>query len=156
MSTTAPAVRPALPADAAPLAAILAAYAAEGKLLPRSADELLENIRDFQVHPAADGSPAGCCALRIYSADLGEIRSLAVSPGAGGHGAGSALIAACEADARRLGITRVFALTYIPDFFLRLGYQVVSKETLPQKIWRDCFKCAHFPNCGEIAVVKHL
>jgi amino-acid N-acetyltransferase len=144
----------ARPAQADGIAGLLARYAAEGRLLPRNADEILENIRDFFVVRDREGALLGCCALKLYGADLAEIRSLAVAPVACGRGFGRELLASCEADASGYGITRVFALTYIPDFFLRQGYQLVDKESLPQKIWRDCLACAHFPNCDETAVLR--
>ena len=42
----------------------------------------------------------------------------------------------------------------IPDFFIKLGFKIVDKGTLPQKIWKDCFDCPKFPDCGETAVKK--
>jgi len=55
-----------------------------------------------------------------------------------------------------LGVPRVFALTLEPDFFEKLGFEVVKKETLPMKVWSDCAKCPKQQNCDEIAVVKSV
>lgn len=148
-------IRPALPDEALRISLLLAGYAAQKMLLSRSAEEVLENLRDFQVLEH-QGEVVGCCALRIYAPDLAEIRSLAVADSHRGTGMGQALVAACEADAARFHIARVFALTYIPDFFRKAGYQRVSKDSLPQKIWRDCFKCDQFPDCKEVAMLKKL
>lgn len=148
-------IRKALPNDAEAISALLGLYGRKGLLLPRTVEELMENIRDFFVCTES-AEFLGCCALKIYDAGLGEIRSLAVAESGRGQGCGRALVEACEGDARAFGIGRTFALTYIPDFFAKLGYAEVAKESLPQKIWRDCFKCIHFPNCGETAVVKTL
>jgi amino-acid N-acetyltransferase len=53
-----------------------------------------------------------------------------------------------------LGVPRVFALTLEPDFFEKLGFKVVEKETLPMKVWSDCARCPKQDNCDEIAVIK--
>jgi amino-acid N-acetyltransferase len=149
-------IRGALPREAAVISSLLGFYAAKGALLPRQAEEILESVRDFSVAIDSTGEVIGCAALRIYDTGLAEVRSLAVREDLLHHGFGKRLIAACEADALRNGIERVFALTYVPGFFEKLGYTRINKESLPQKIWRDCYQCPHFPNCGEIAVVKTI
>ena len=148
-------IRQACPSDAQAISDLLGFFARKAMLLPRGVEEIMENIRDFFV-AEEDAAVIGCCALKLYDTSLGEIRSLAVSEDARGKGAGKALVMQCETDAVRAGLESVFALTYIPDFFSSLGYAEVDKETLPQKIWRDCFKCINFPNCSETAVLKTL
>jgi len=148
-------IRSAMPEDAAFISQVLGGFASKEILLPRQEDEILENIRDFQIAVIA-GEPVGCCALKIYTKDLAEIRSLAVDTNKQSKGAGKKLIQVCEEDARIYKIKKVFALTYIPDFFKKNGYEVTEKESLPQKIWRDCFKCHKFPNCNETAVIKKM
>jgi amino-acid N-acetyltransferase len=156
------AVRKARPADAAGIAALLAEYAEKGVLLPRPLEDILESIRDFFVAEVQNGGAAdeqgaqGCAALRIYDDQLAEIRSIAVLPHLIRHGLGRQLLAACEEDARVYGVKKIFALTYVPEFFERNGYVRVQKEELPQKIWRDCFRCKKFPNCREIAIIKAI
>ena len=58
--------------------------------------------------------------------------------------------------ARGLGLARVMALTYVPEFFHRLGFVTVPKHSLPEKVWGICVKCYKFHNCDEIAVLKQL
>jgi amino-acid N-acetyltransferase len=69
---------------------------------------------------------------------------------------GTRLVEACISEAIVLGITRVFALTYRPGFFEKLGFVQVDKSELPQKIWTDCLKCSKFPDCDEVALVSDL
>ena len=69
---------------------------------------------------------------------------------------GTALVAEALAEARRIGVQRVFTLTYRPDFFTEHGFQIVDKASMPQKIWADCIKCVKFPDCDEIAMLKIL
>jgi amino-acid N-acetyltransferase len=71
-------------------------------------------------------------------------------------GIGAKLVKACLKESRLLGVKRVFALTYQPEFFEGLGFKRVDKTVLPHKIWTDCLKCVKFPDCDEIAVLKEL
>ena len=56
-------------------------------------------------------------------------------------------------EAERLGLRRIFVLTYRMDFFARFGFREISKELLPHKVWRDCFDCVKFPECDEHAMI---
>ena len=98
----------------------------------------------------------GTVALSLYWENLAEVRSLAVHPDFGGRGIGRTLVEACINEARSLGLKQLFALTYQPHFFGRLGFEQVEKSDLPQKIWRDCMKCAKFPDCDELAFLFEL
>ena len=84
------------------------------------------------------------------------MRSLAVYEDYHGKGVGQSLVKACLEEAKQLGITRVYALTYRPTFFEKLGFARVAKETLPQKVWGDCLKCPRFPNCEEDALIREV
>ena len=130
-------------------------YAKEGLLLPRALGEIYDNIRDFFVYEE-NGRLKGVCALHICWEDLAELRSLAVQKETRGKGVGTGLVKAALREAKELGIKRVFLLTYIPSYFQRFGFEIVSKEVLPQKIWGDCLKCVKFPNCDEIAMMLVL
>lgn len=137
---------------------ILGYYADRGLLLPRSLSELYVHLRDFFVIEDSDkkGHIIAVCALGICWEDLAEIRSLAVAQDQQGKGLGSQLVEACLDEARSLGLKKVFALTYIPEFFSKLGFNEVEKSTLPHKVWADCLKCPKFPDCDEIAMILEL
>ena len=143
-------VRKAKTADVPAIQRLVNFYAQKGDLLPRTLQELYERVRDFYVFEQ-EGQIAGVCSLFIYWADLAEIRSLAVEPEFEGRGIGRAV-----AEARDLLIARVFSLTYKTAFFERLGFRVVNKIDLPEKIWKDCLKCSKFYHCDEVAVLLEL
>ncbi len=130
-------------------------YSTRGEILPRSLVELYDHLRDFFVY-IKNRKVVGICALHVCWEDLGEIRSLAVQEDMRKMGIGIALVKACLKEAKALGIKRVFALTYRPDFFERLAFNVVDKSILPHKIWTDCLKCVKFPDCDEVAMLKEL
>jgi amino-acid N-acetyltransferase len=148
-------IRKAILQDAREIHKLLLAYAKDGLVLPRSLMDIFEAIRDFYVF-VEDGQVVGAAALNICWEDLAEVRSLVVHQDYGGRGVGRHLVEACLSEARHLGIGRVFALTYQQVFFEKLGFEVIEKSELPQKIWGDCIKCAKFPECDEIALCLSL
>jgi amino-acid N-acetyltransferase len=148
-------IRKAIIPDAREIHRLLLTYARDGLVLPRSLAEIYESLRDFYVF-VDDDKVVGTAALNICWEDLAEVRSLAVNTESGGRGVGRTLVETCLAEARQLGIRRVFALTYKPGFFEKLGFGIIEKAELPQKIWGDCMKCAKFPECDEIAMSINL
>jgi amino-acid N-acetyltransferase len=130
-------------------------HAPKGGILPRSLSELYDHLRDFFVF-VRNRRVIGICALHICWEDLAEIRSLAVEEEDQKRGIGAKLVKACLEESKSLGVKRVFALTYQPEFFERLGFKRVDKTVLPHKIWTDCLKCVKFPDCDETAVLKEV
>jgi amino-acid N-acetyltransferase len=145
-------IRKARMADVKAIQRLIADYARKGDMLPRSLSDIYENLRDYFVYEDG-GDVIGSAAIHIMWEDLAEVRSLAVQEGRMRRGVGTQLVEACISEAIVLGIARVFALTYKPEFFERLGFRRVDKAELPHKIWTDCLKCAKFPDCDEIALV---
>ncbi len=144
-------IRKAILQDARQIHQLLMAYVKDGLVLSRSLMDIFESIRDFYVF-VEDERVVGVAALNICWEDLAEVRSLAVHEEASGRGIGRHLVEACLTEARQLGIGRVFALTYQQSFFEKLGFEIIEKSELPQKIWGDCIKCVKFPDCDEIAL----
>ena len=142
-------------ADAQQVHDLVNAFAGRGEMLPRTMGEVYENLRDFFVIRRGDEVLA-CVALHIVWEDLAEVRSLAVREESQAVGLGALLVQACIDEARRLGLTRLFALTFKPGFFEKLGFQQADVMTLPQKVWNECYRCPKFPSCNEIATVLDL
>ena len=151
-------IRKAKVADVPQIYALLTDFAERGLMLPRSLSELYDVIRAFLV-ACPDDHPetvAGACALHACWEDLGEVRSMSVAPGWQGADIGRRLLEESVRDARELGLKRLFVLTYIPDYFRKMGFTEIDKALLPQKIWAACFKCVKFPECGEIAMERKI
>jgi amino-acid N-acetyltransferase len=130
-------------------------FAAAGDMLPRSQSELYESLRDFFVLDRK-GEIVACGALHIAWKDLAEIKSLVVAGSMQGQGLGKRIVDACLTEARQLGINRIFALTYKPQFFIKQGFTKIDRSLLPHKIWTECIKCVKFPDCNEIPVILDL
>lgn len=146
-------IRKARMSDVKGIHQMIADYAKKGDMLPRSLADIYENLRDYFVFLGDDGELVGSAAIHIMWEDLAEVRSLAVREGRMRRGVGTQLVESCISEAIVLGIGRVFALTYKPEFFEKLGFHIVDKSELPQKIWTDCLKCSKFPDCDEVALV---
>ena len=142
-------------ADAQAIHDVINFYAQRGDMLPRTMGEVYENLRDFFVVKDSERF-LGCVAVHIVWSDLAELKSLAVPEDVQSRGVGSLLVNAAVDEARRIGLERVFALTYRPAFFERLGFVQADVMTLPRKVWNECYRCPKFPSCNEIALTLDL
>ena len=100
-------------------------FAQKDLMLARSLSELYENIRDYYVY-VENGSVVGCASLHIFWKDLAEIKSVAVEENYQKKGIGKQLIQKCLEEGKVLGVNRLFVLTYIPEFFERMGFERVE------------------------------
>lgn len=143
--------------DATDIYNLINFFASKDLMMPRSLNEIYENIRDFWILPKTGKGIQGCVALHIVGwNNLAEIKSLAVSTSYQKKGRGKELVEACLHEAAELKVARVFALSYKPKFFKKLGFKIISKSKLPHKVWAECCNCPKFPDCGEIALYKDI
>lgn len=148
-------IRPAEHDDIHTMVRMIAHYASQGLMLPRSHNALNEALASYLVADN-NGEIVGCGGLDQYSDDSAEIYGLATSPGNSHHGTGRAIVQALIEKARTEKITKVFALTLAPGFFQKMGFRTVRHKDLPLKVWKDCVACPKFGNCDEIAMVLDL
>lgn len=125
--------------DLAGLADFIQPFVAEGRLLPRTTEELDELVYNGFI-ATTDGRLIGFAALEIYSRKLAEIRSLAVLPEFQGKGVGRLLVEECVERARKRDILEVMAITSSEVFFRNCGFDF----TLPGE------KKALFINTSEL------
>jgi amino-acid N-acetyltransferase len=126
-------------------------FAGQDKMLPRSLSELYETTRDFLVYEE-EHKVWGCVALHMVWEDLAEIKCLAIEEAKQKRGIAGRLLKRSLAEAKELGIKKIFALTYEVSFFKKYGFGEIDKSKLPHKIWGECIKCPKFPNCDETAL----
>ncbi len=148
-------IRKAKIKDANEIFSILQYFALKEVLLPRSLNSIYEHIRDFFVCEE-NGKIIGAGSLHIYWEDLAEIKSLAVKEEYQHLGVGTKIVEACLEEAKELGIKKIFALTYVPEFFKKLGFEITDKSHFPQKVWTECIHCVKFNDCHEIPVSIRL
>jgi amino-acid N-acetyltransferase len=148
-------LRAAVSADAPALHALIASHLEEGRLLPRTLDELVIHASRFVVAVAGEHI-VGCAELAPLSPDVAEVRSLVVSRDARRLGVGVRMVEELGVRARRDGYSRLCAFAHDPAFFVRRGFSLVPHTWVPEKIAHDCNSCALFRNCGQYAIVLEL
>ena len=148
-------LRKARISDVEAMMLLINSNAEQGLMLGRSRNMLYENIREFLL-AEVDDELVGVASLHILWSDLAEIRAFAVSEEYKRRGIGTQIVKSLEEEARELGCSKLFALTYQPEFFKSCGYEETSKDQMPQKVWTECINCIKFPNCDEVAVSRML
>lgn len=154
-SVTSVGIRKPRIADIQRIQKLINAFADRNEMLHRSLNELYETIRDFFIIEE-DGEVVACAALHVTWDDLAEVKCVAVAPQLQGKGYGKLVVDRCLEEARELGLRRVFALTYKPEFFLKRGFRIVERNSLPHKVWTECIKCHKFPDCNETAMMYYV
>ncbi len=153
-------LRTATAADAPAIHALIETHLAEGRLLPRTLDELTSHASRFLVavrqRPGRAADVVACAELAPLSADVAEVRSLVVDRPARAIGIGRALVDALRARAAQSGFDRLCAFTHDAGYFVRKGFSIVPHQWVPEKIATDCVGCALFRNCGQHAVMLPL
>ncbi|CAG8999148.1 MAG: Argininosuccinate lyase [Candidatus Celerinatantimonas neptuna] len=122
-----------------------------GENLPRPRRELTKSIGEFAVTEQA-GRVTGCASLYLYDTGLAEIRSLGVNPEFQRGGQGKALVEFMVKKAQRMALDKVFVLTRVPEFFMKMGFSPTSKSFLPEKVMKDCDVCPRQHACDEVAL----
>ncbi len=143
--------------------------AASNLMLPRGPQYLYENIRDFviacdrnvPVYSLAETKEVlyllmACGSLHVLWEDIAEIRALAIHPDYQQMGLGSKLVEVMKAEAKQLGIRRLFTFTLTEDFFKTLGFRQQNREELPPKVWGECSRCPKYFHCDEVGMVLDL
>ena len=150
------AIRTAEASQAPKLHALISANLLEGHLLPRTLSELVAHAERFVVAIRGSKKIVGCAELAPLSPHLAEVRSLAVDGLLRGRGVGTRLVDELRRRAREEGFERLCAFTHTPGYFIQMGFSIVPHLWLPEKIFTDCFKCPHFRQCGQYAMVVPL
>ncbi|CCQ89907.1 Amino-acid N-acetyltransferase [Nitrospina gracilis 3/211] len=145
----------AQPGDAEDILDLINDYAESGLMLPRVLEDVKKNLHQFRVY-REDGQVRGVLALSYGAEGLVEIRSLAVHRDHARKGIASRLIEGGIDDAIHAGYSHVFVLTYAVPLFHRFGFEVIDKNGLPEKIWRDCKVCPKQERCDETAMIRPL
>jgi amino-acid N-acetyltransferase len=129
-------VRPARAADIRTIREIVRPLAESRVLVSKDAVTYYEALQEFRV-AELDGIVVGCGALHVMWEDLAEIRTLAVRPEAKGSGVGGRLLDALVEDARALGLSRLFCLTFEVDFFTRHGFEVIEGRAVDPEVYAE-------------------
>jgi amino-acid N-acetyltransferase len=147
------AFRSATPDDVTAIFDLLTPHVRNNIILERPKDDILHHISTFTVAIDHDGV-CGVVSFHDYGSRLKEVRSLAVDDQKKMHGIGKKLVAhLVQQLLTESPDAKIFTLTFVPEFFRRCGFYEVDRDTLPEKIWKDCINCHRRETCGETALV---
>jgi amino-acid N-acetyltransferase len=132
-------IRRARTRDIPAIRALVNTYTAQRVLLAKDTVTLYESVQEFRVAEVG-GEVIGCGALHVLWEDLGEIRTLAVSPERRGHGIGDLLMTELVAAARELGLERLFALTFQTRFFARHGFVEIQGTPVDPEVYSQLLR----------------
>ena len=149
------AIRTATPADADAIHGLIADHAAEGRLLPRTREEIAVRASRFVVG-LRGGRIVACADLAPLSRSVAEVRSLVVSEAARSNGVGRRIVDELASRASAAGFETLCAFTHAAGYFVHMGFSIVPHVWLPEKIETDCRSCAQFRTCGHYAVMLPL
>jgi amino-acid N-acetyltransferase len=138
--------------DAQAIQNLICFYSEDGKMLFRSLENIEQNIAGFRIYEKS-GEVVGIVNLKFGWDKLVELRSLGVDPRFHRQGIATEMVRdAIEQALLNLDCDTVFVLTYAIPLFEKLGFKIIDKIYLPQKVWNDCQQCLHQGNCDETAM----
>ena len=129
-------IRDARTSDVAVIRRLVDTYSSERILLSKATVTLYEDIQEFFV-AELDGDVVGCGALHVLWEDLGEVRTLAVDPEHRRHGIGHQLLGRLLEQARHVGVSRVFTLTFEVDFFAGHGFRSIEGTPVSHEVFEQ-------------------
>lgn len=132
-------VRRARTSDIPAIQALVEPLAERRILLGKDRVTLYEAVQEFRI-AEIDGLPVGCGALHVMWEDLGEVRTLIVADGWLHHGVGRAIVEALEGNARALGLSRLFCLTFEVDFFTRRGFEPIGEQVVDPDVYSQLIR----------------
>ncbi len=131
--------RPARTSDVRAIRDIVAPLVAARRLVAKDAVAYYESLQQFRVVEQA-GRVVGCGALHVLWDDLAEVRTIAVAAEHLGRGAGHVLLADLVEDARALGVSRIFCLTFEIAFFGRHGFVPIEGQAVPPEVYAELLR----------------
>ena len=149
-------IRPARATDVEIIHTLINHHANQGLMLPRTKYKIYSRLQGFVVAEDEHHDIVGCGALVILWGDLAEIQSLVVAAHKQGMGYGKKIVETLIEKADLLAIPKVLTLTYQVDFFAKLGFTEIDKDSIPRKMWGECLECPKLECCDETAMMYHI
>ncbi len=142
-------------ADIPAMVAMLRPHAAAERLLPRTARQVAERLRDYvlaeRIGPHG-AELAGVASLSLVDLHLAEVGALAATA----PEVEAALVSWLLDDAATVGVSDAFVLTADPDLFESLGFSRAELAAIPEKRDRQCLRCSRLPRCRQVALTRPL
>lgn len=134
-------VRRAMTSDVSAVRRLIDSYSRDGFLLDKATVTLYEDIQEFWVAERDDDAEVVACgALHVMWEDLAEVRTLAVDPALKGAGIGHQVLDKLLRTARRLGVRRIFCLTFEVDFFAKHGFVEIGETPVDGDVYSELLR----------------
>jgi amino-acid N-acetyltransferase len=134
-------VRQARTRDVPEIRALIDQNVGSRRLLDKHTVNLYEDILEFSVSESSDGGAiVGCGALHVLWEDLAELRTVAVDESMRGAGIGHLIVDDLLDRARRVGVSRVFVLTFAVSFFGRHGFTEISGTPVAPEVYAELLR----------------
>lgn len=132
-------IRPARTQDIPGIRALIDTYTLGGRLLNKETVMLYEDVQEFTV--AVDNNVVvGCGALHVLWEDLAEVRTVAVVDHLKGQGVGHEILEAIINRARKVGVSRIFCLTFETAFFARHGFEEIHGTPVAPDVYAELLR----------------
>jgi amino-acid N-acetyltransferase len=132
-------VRPARTSDVKAIRELVDSYAAPGQMLSKETVTLYESVQEFLV-AEKDGVVVGCGALHVLWEDLAEVRTVAVAQDFHKQGIGHLILNEIIDRARKVGVKRIFCLTFQTQFFGSIGFKEIHGTPVEPDVYAQLLR----------------
>lgn len=132
-------IRAATTQDVKGIRAIVDHYALQRRLLSKETVTLYEAVQEFVV-AEVDSKVVGCGALHILWEDLAEVRTVAVMEEFHGTGIGHKILAEIIDRAKRIGVKKIFCLTFETEFFSQHGFNEIKGSPVEPDVYAQLLR----------------
>lgn len=145
-------------ADVPAMVAMMRPHILSERLLPRTARQVAERLRDYVVAERRSPDPevapvlVGVASISLVDTHLAEVGALAADEA----DIEVALVRHLLDEAVGMGVADAFVLTDQPALFEGLGFQRTSVALIPEKRDRQCLRCTRLPRCRQVALTARL
>ena len=132
-------IRPATTADIKTIRHIIDVNKASRRMLEKETVTLYETVQEFVV-AEIDGQVVGCGALHVLWEDLAEVRTVGVEDSVRRKGVGHKILEELIERARKVGVKRIFCLTFETDFFARHGFVEIEGTPVSPEVYNELLR----------------
>jgi amino-acid N-acetyltransferase len=132
-------IRPATTADIKTIRHIIDVNKASRRMLEKETVTLYESVQEFVVAELAD-QVVGCGALHVLWEDLAEVRTVGVEDNMRGKGVGHKILEELIDRARKIGVKRIFCLTFETEFFGRHGFKEIEGTPVSHEVYNELLR----------------
>ena len=132
-------VRPAKTSDIKTIRHIIDINKASRRMLEKETVTLYETVQEFVV-AEYEGKVVGCGALHVLWEDLAEVRTVGVEEEVRGKGVGHKIIEELISRARKVGVKRIFCLTFETEFFGRHGFKEIEGAPVDPEVYQQLLR----------------